>query len=349
MFKNITPKQIALYSSFIITIIFGLSMTIFKVVGSGWLVLIAILPFFFLAVYSVIIHGLKEYIYRKIKLIYKNIRRSKLAKKDRDKLSILDLNTDIVGEVEKDVSQWAEEQNKEIESLKTLETYRREFLGNISHELKTPLFSIEGYIHTLLDGGLYDEKINRNYLSRAAKNAERLHAIVEDLESISRLESGVLEMNMEVFDIKELTKEVLQDAEIVAKEKQIKFEEKENANQSFKVKADREAIRQVLSNLVINSIKYGKEKGIIRIGYYDMANNILVEVADDGIGIQAKHLSHLFDRFYRVEKSRTRGRGGSGLGLSIVKHIIEAHNQTVNVRSTPNLGSTFGFTLEKVE
>ena len=132
-------------------------------------------------------------------------------------------------------------------------------------------------------------------------------------------------MNMEVFDIKEITKEVLQDAEIVAKEKQIKFEEKENANQSFKVKADREAIRQVLSNLVINSIKYGKEKGIIRIGYYDMANNILVEVADDGIGIQAKHLSHLFDRFYRVEKSRTRGRGGSGLGLSIVKHLSLIH------------------------
>ncbi len=347
MFKNITPRQIALYSSFIITIIFGLSIAIFKAIGSSWLILAMMIPIFFIAVYSVIIYGLKEYIYRKIKLIYKNIRRYKLTRKEKDQLNFLDLNSDIVGEVEKEVTQWADKQNEEIESLKSLETYRREFLGNISHELKTPLFSIEGYIHTLLDGGLYDDKINRNYLSRAAKNAERLHAIVQDLESISRLESGTLEMNMEVFDIKDLAVEVLQDAEMVAKQNKTKLLEKSDADQSFKVKADREAIRQVLSNLVINSIKYGRKKGTTRVGYYDMENYILVEVADDGIGIQEKHLSHLFDRFYRVEKSRTRGQGGSGLGLSIVKHIIEAHNQTINVRSTPDLGSTFGFTLEK--
>lgn len=348
MFKNVTPKQIALYSSLIITIIFGLSIAIFKAIGSGWLVLILMLPLFFFCVYSIIVYALKEYIYRKIKLIYKNIHHHKLSQKDKEQMNLLDLNTDIVGEVEKDVNQWADEQNKKIESLKTLETYRREFLGNISHELKTPLFSIEGYIHTLLDGGLYDEKINRNYLSRAAKNAERLHAIVEDLESISRLESGTLEMNMEVFDIKQLTMEVLQDAEMIAKENKTNLLEKVDADASFKVKADREAIRQVLSNLVINSIKYGKKKGTTRVGYYDMDNYILVEVADDGVGIKEEHLSRLFDRFYRVEKSRTRGRGGSGLGLSIVKHIIEAHNQTINVRSTPDLGSTFGFTLEKV-
>ena len=259
----------------------------------------------------------------------------------------IDLNRDVLEEVEQEVSQWADKQKKEIESLKLLEAYRREFLGNISHELKTPIFSVQGYVHTLLDGGLYDEAINKNYLRKAANNIERLLTIVEDLESISRLESGQLTLDIQRFNIRDLTLEVFDDLEIQAKERNIKLSIKEGTDSTFFVEADRENIRQVLVNLINNSIKYGKDGGSTKVGFYDMENYILIEVADNGIGIGEDHLKHLFDRFYRVDKSRSRARGGSGLGLSIVKHIIEAHNQTINVRSSVGVGSTFGFTLKK--
>ena len=235
----------------------------------------------------------------------------------------------------------------EIETLRQLETYRRHFIGDVSHELKTPIFNIQGYLHTLLDGALEDPNVNTTFLKKAAKNLERLHIIVEDLEAISRLESGELMLEIQSFDIHALAAEVFEDLEFKAKQRNITLEFKDGASQGFKVQADRESIRQVLTNLVSNSIKYGEENGRTRIGFYDMDGNILIEVADNGLGIPKKHLNHVFDRFYRVDKSRSRERGGSGLGLSIVKHIIEAHKQTINVRSTPGLGSTFGFTLKK--
>jgi two-component system phosphate regulon sensor histidine kinase PhoR len=202
-------------------------------------------------------------------------------------------------------------------------------------------------LHTLLDGGLYDEKVNMTFLKKAAKNVDRLYTIVEDLSAIARLEAGNLVLEMQAFDIKELTEEVFEDLELKARDKNISLEFKEGASQNYKVLADREYIRQVLTNLVHNSIKYGKVNGLTKIGFYDMDKNILIEVADNGIGIPNHHLLHVFDRFYRVDKSRSRAQGGSGLGLSIVKHIVEAHKQTINVRSTPDVGSTFGFTLEK--
>ncbi|MCB0578851.1 MAG: sensor histidine kinase, partial [Phaeodactylibacter sp.] len=219
--------------------------------------------------------------------------------------------------------------------------------GDISHELKTPIFNIQGYLHTLLDGAIHDEEVNVKFIRKAAKNLERLHTIVEDLEAISRLESGELILEMQAFDIRKLTEEVFEDLEIKAAQRRIVLEFKEGAAQNFRVLADRESIRQVLTNLVSNSIKYGKDNGRTRIGFYDMDKNILIEVADNGLGIPKQHINHVFDRFYRVDKSRSRAQGGSGLGLSIVKHIIEAHKQTINVRSTPDLGSTFGFTLQK--
>lgn len=249
--------------------------------------------------------------------------------------------------VELDVQHWAETQQKEIDTLKTLETYRKRYIGNVSHELKTPIFSIQGYIYTLIDGGVYDDHVNMRYLERAASNVDRLLTIVQDLEEISKLESEDLNLDLQKFDIKALTREVFNDLEGNARQRQVTLAFKEGADKSYHVLADREGIRQVLTNLLLNSIKYGVEGGTTKVSYYVMDKQILVEIADNGIGIEEKHLKHLFDRFYRVDKSRSRESGGSGLGLSIVKHMLEAHGQRVNVRSTPGQGSTFGFTLDK--
>ncbi|MCC7245084.1 MAG: sensor histidine kinase, partial [Saprospiraceae bacterium] len=196
-------------------------------------------------------------------------------------------------------------------------------------------------------GGLDDPDINVQYLQRAARNVERLQAIVEDLETINKLEAGQMVLDMQEFGLHELVEEVFSDLEMKANERKIKLQFKEGAHPHFRVRADKESIRQVFMNLVHNSIKYGSDKGITKVSFYDMETYILAEVSDSGIGIASEHLNHVFDRFYRIDKSRSREAGGTGLGLSIVKHIIEAHKQTVNVRSTIGQGSTFGFTLEK--
>lgn len=290
---------------------------------------------------------LDHFIYRRIKLIYKIIRKAKTSVPDRRALPKGD--DPILDGVEKEVQQWAETQQNEIETLKTLESYRRRFIGNVSHELKTPIFSIQGYIYTLIDGGIYDENVNMRYLERAASNVDRLLTIVQDLEEISKLESEDLILDIQKFDIKGLVREVFNDLEVNARQRNVSLAFKEGADKSFLVQADREGIRQVLTNLILNSIKYGNENGVTKVSFYVMDKQILVEISDNGIGIEEKHLNHLFDRFYRVDKSRSRESGGSGLGLSIVKHILEAHNQTVNVRSTPGKGSTFGFTLDKAQ
>lgn len=253
----------------------------------------------------------------------------------------------IFDKVEEDINDWVTKRENELEELQTLESYRRNYIGNVSHELKTPIFNVQGFIHTLLDGALYDDKINKSYLLKAAKNISRLETIVEDLDAISKLESGKLILDIQVFDIKKLTEEVFEELELQAAGKNIQLTFKETARGTFHVMGDKESIRQVLINLIMNSIKYGKVGGRTKVGFYDIDNQILIEVADDGIGIEEKHLRHVFDRFYRVDKSRSRIVGGSGLGLSIVKHIIEAHNQTITVRSTFGEGTTFGFTLKK--
>ncbi len=346
--KNPTPRRITILSSTGIAASLIIVLTILDLTGlmpvPWWLPFVAGSVVFFSA-FFIINYYLKNYIYRKIKVIYKSIHQHKLS--TVEKREVVDMRVDMMEEVEKEVEEWAAKQEKEIEQLKTWQDYRRKFLGDISHELKTPIFNIQGYLETLLDGGLEDEGINKLYLQRAAKNVDRLNTIVEDLEIISRLESGELILDMQQFDIRSLTEEVFEDLEIKASERNIKLLLKPGADQHYRVRADREYIRQVLMNLVNNSIKYGNRNGVTKVGFYDMDKNVLVEVADSGIGIPSEHLNHVFDRFYRVDKSRSREQGGSGLGLSIVKHIIEAHKQTINVRSTRNVGSTFGFTLEK--
>lgn len=348
MYKNLTLRQITLYISAIVasgslfillTFYFTKSLQI-----SLWVLSIVIIGQMILT-FLIVKTLLEKYIFRKIKLIYKFIYKSKLGPTSSKKP--IDFNTTSLEDIKQEVINWSEQKEEEIKSLKMLEDYRKSYVGNISHELKTPIFSIQGYLHTLLEGGLYDESINSKYLARAAINADRLQFIVEDLEIISKFESGKLNLETKDFDIKVLITEVFSDLQVMASEKGISLIFKNNADQGFMVQADREAIRQVLNNLIVNSIKYGNENGITKASMYDMDQNILVEISDNGIGIEELHINHVFDRFYRIDTSRSRSQGGSGLGLSIVKHIIEAHNQTINVRSTKDVGSTFGFTLKK--
>ncbi len=348
MLKNPTPKDISLLASGLVTALAAIILLIFyfslewisPVLGIGIAIVLI-----FIAAFAVTSYYLKMYIYRKIKVIYKVIRRQKLSPKEKG--IDLDLSRPLLDDVAQDVEAWADVQQKELDKYKSWAEYRRRFVGDISHELKTPIFNIQGFIHTLLDGALEDPQVNRPYLERAAKNLERLSTIVEDLEAISKYESGELVLDLQAFDLRKLAEEVFEDLEFKAAKKNIKLEFKEGLGATCRVRADRESIRQVLTNLVSNSIKYGQPNGRTKIGYYDMDKQVLIEVADNGIGIPADKLKHVFDRFYRVDESRSREQGGSGLGLAIVKHIVEAHHQAITVRSSPNLGSTFGFTLER--
>jgi len=248
--------------------------------------------------------------------------------------------------VEKEAEEWANAKEEELKQMKQDENYRREFIGNVSHELKTPIFNIQGYVQTLLDGGIEDETINMKYLKRTNKSVERMINIVDDLEVISRLETEQSELDIQSFNIIQLVEEVFDQLEMKASNMNINLKLENESSTDF-AKGDRDKIQQVFMNLISNSIKYGKDSGLTRVRFFDMENNILIEVADNGIGIEEHALGRLFERFYRVDKNRSREIGGTGLGLAIVKHILEGHNQTINVRSTKGVGSTFSFILEK--
>ena len=336
----------ALWFSACVGVFVGLMEFVFHKFYTIWVPAVVIV-FTFILSFFLFQYTVERFIYRKIKLIYKNIHQLKLKKGQKPKS--VDLNTDIISEVNKDVEAWAKDQKEEIEYLKNLENYRREFLGNVSHELKTPIFNIQGYIMTLLEGGLEDDKVNRTYLERAEKSVERMVNIVEDLEIITQFESGQLILHKEKFDIVELARDTMTGIQYSAEKSNVKLVFKDIYDKPIPVKADREAIQKVISNLLVNSIKYSKPIGETKVSFYDMDENILIEVSDNGIGIAQEHIPRLFERFYRVDRSRSRDIGGTGLGLSIVKHIIEAHNQTINVRSTVGIGTTFGFTLSKAK
>jgi two-component system phosphate regulon sensor histidine kinase PhoR len=254
-----------------------------------------------------------------------------------------------LADVEQDVENWAQNQLQEIERLRELERYRKDFVGNVSHELKTPIFNIQGYILTLLEGGLEDPSINKLYLTRTEKSIDRMISIVEDLESINKLETGELKPQFSIFDIVKIVEDVIEMEQRLAKERKIWLTFTDKPDKPLMVKADKKRIIEVLTNLVVNGLKYGKKNGFVKVGFYDFDDKIMIEVTDNGIGIDKKDLSRVFERFFRVDKSRSREQGGTGLGLSIVKHIIEAHNQTINVQSVLNEGTTFTFTLEKAK
>jgi two-component system phosphate regulon sensor histidine kinase PhoR len=290
---------------------------------------------------------IEKYVYSKIKLIYKLIHNLKLGRDLRDALGE-STSTDPIGDVQQEVQDWAREKKSEIEGLRSQEKFRREFLSNISHEFKTPLFAIQGYIEAIVDDELEDTDMAMQFLKKAERNVDRLSYLIKDLDEISKLESGEIPINYTKFKINDLVKEVFEQLELKAKQHDIKLIFKQKYDDPLLVKADREKICQVLINLIDNSFKYGKQGGSTAVSLFELHDQVLIEVTDDGLGIGEKHLPRLFERFFRIDSHRSRGIGGSGLGLAIVKHIIEAHEQTINVRSTEGLGSTFGFTLQRV-
>ena len=328
-----TPIRIAIFLSIVIFSLAGIS---YYFVNNSQSLIIAFL-LFFISTIILIYFVVKKFFHEKIKVIYKNIYKFKGTSSIRD----LDIDN-----VEREAEQWADAKEEELNAYKRDENYRREFIGNVSHELKTPIFNIQGYVQTLLDGGLSDEKINMKYLQRTNKSVDRMINIVEDLEVISRLETEDSELDFQPFNIVQLAQEVLEAFEMKANNMNIRLEFN-NESQSEIVIGDKDKIQQVFMNLISNSIKYGKESGTTCIKFFDMENNMLIEIADDGIGIEEDSLARLFERFYRVDKNRSREIGGTGLGLAIVKHILEGHNQQINVRSTVGIGSTFSFILEK--
>ncbi len=289
---------------------------------------------------------MERYIYSKVKLIYKLIHNLKLGKDLKDALGDY-VSNDPMNDVEQEVLEWAGAKKKEIDVLKHQEQFRREFLSNVSHEFKTPLFAIQGYIETLEECIIEDPETALKFLKKAEKNVERLTYLINDLDAISKLESGVIPINYEKFDFVNLAKEVMEAMEDKADIKDIKLFFKEKYTRPAMVMADREKIRQVMLNLVQNSLKYGKDHGTTAIKIFELHDQYLIEVTDDGVGIEEKHLPRLFERFYRIDSHRSREIGGTGLGLAIVKHILEAHQQIISVRSTQQIGTTFAFTLAK--
>lgn len=294
--------------------------------------------------FIVIQHRVERFIYKQVKKIY-------------DDLTILETTNYSKGAITTDMRTLTEEIDKfardkkiEIETLKVREEYRKEFLGNVSHELKTPLFTVQGYILTLLDGAMNDKNLREKYLERASKGVERLGYIVNDLDMITKLEVGDLSLNIEAFDIIELVKNVFDMLEMKTSKKNITLAFDINYKTPILVCADKERVQQVLINLMVNSIKYGRDKGTTEISIENLIKNkVIIRVTDNGEGIEKKYLARIFERFYRVDKSGSRKEGGSGLGLAIVKHIIEAHNEKIYVESEFGVGSEFSFTLEKAK
>ncbi len=348
MLENLTVNKISL----LVAALVGLLNALFFIVSINYgnldISLGYILPFILgciIASYLIVRYLLGRFVFKNIQLIYKMIRSTRQLN-EKDGVKNLRGNKVLLKDLDDEVFNWAERTKNEITDLKELETYRRNYLGNVSHELKTPIFSIQGYLHTLIEGGIYDDKINIRYLKKAAENTERLENIVKDLEVVNKLEADAT-LDLKKFDIQELALMVFQELDIHSSSRNITFSIKNPFPKAFMVRADKFKIRQVLTNLLTNSVRYSDEGGEVTVSFNNIQDSILVEVSDNGIGIEEKHLKHLFDRFYRVDPGRSRKFGGSGLGLSIVKHIIEAHNQTINVRSTIGVGSTFAFTLEK--
>ena len=321
-----------LKGAYAISLLIGIAAALFSIFFSAAINWVNIL-FLFTGITIFSYWLIDKYIHKRIALLYRTIQNQKLE---------VNQKFDLEG-AEEDVKKWLSERYAEIEHLKDTVQFRREFLGNVSHELKTPIFNIQGYILTLLEGALEDEQINRKYLLRTQKSVERMISIVEDLERISHLET-----NVEKIDIIATCSAVMDSLEDKAKNNAIVLEFDKEYKPIW-VEADEQKINQVLSNLLVNSIKYGNENGLTKVHFFDMDDAILVEVSDNGIGIEEPHLARLCERFYRVDSSRSREKGGTGLGLSIVKHIIESHKQTLNIRSTVGVGSTFSFTLKKAE
>ncbi len=343
----LTPRGVAIASAMVITLLgmglFALVLSLYGVQAPVQAYAALALALFALSM-AVTYATIERFVYQKVRIIYKNIHRFKSTK---ERAKDLRMNEDVMEKVQQDVMDWAQERVQEISQLKEQENFRKEFIGNLAHELKTPVFNIQGYILTLLEGALEDPDHNRKFLIKAAKNVDRMAGLIDDLDVITKIEGGSLELELRQFNLTSLVVDVMDQLEQRAKRAGIEVEFVDENRRNVEVIGDAPKIEQVVTNLISNSLRYGKEGGKTEVRFYDMDEQMLVEVADDGIGMSEEHLPRIFERFYRVDKSRSRNAGGSGLGLSIVKHIIEAHGQTISVRSTQGKGSTFAFTLQK--
>ena len=338
--------KFALISSMLITAFLTLFTSVFLYafyeLNSVHLIVFALCCFVFS--FFIIQYRVEHFIYKRIKKIYSDLTLLESSSFTRGQIT-----TDMVT-LRQEIEKYAKDKKLEIEAFKIREEYRKEFIGNVSHELKTPLFNVQGYISTLLDGAVNDPELRDKYLERADKSIERLIYIIKDLDMITKLEAGDLSLDIEPFDIVKLIQNAFELLEMKASKKKITLTFDMDYKEPILVNGDKERIQQVLSNLIVNSIKYGDQNGTTEISIENLIKNkVIVRVTDNGEGINQEHIIRLFERFYRVDKSGSRKEGGSGLGLSIVKHIIEAHNEQIYIESELGIGSEFSFTLEKAK
>jgi two-component system phosphate regulon sensor histidine kinase PhoR len=332
----------SVYIALFLTLLMSVFLWYLEVFNELIILIFALLSYVFS--FYVIQYRAEQFIYRRIKKIYDD-----LTLLESTSLRSQPITTDMAT-LTQEIDKYAKDKKLEIEALKIREEYRKEFIGNVSHELKTPLFTVQGYLSTLIDGGINDLKVRDKYLEQAEKGVERLIYIVKDLDMITKLEVGDLSLNIEPFNIVELVQNVFDLLEMKASKKRISLIFDIDYNQPIIVIGDKERIQQVMTNLVVNSIKYGRDKGTTEVSIENLIKNkIIVRITDNGEGIVKANIPRLFERFYRVDKSGSRKEGGSGLGLSIVKHIIEAHEEKIYVESEIGVGSEFSFTLEKAK
>lgn len=337
-----TKEFASLLTAFVATLILAAVMT---ALGAEWWVTLAVAAATYILLALTTLFIIRKYVAYKLKPIY-----SIVFSRDVHTGEIVDeLKDKHVENISEELTAWAADNDQEISRLKEIEKFRKQYLGNVAHELKTPIFNIQGYISTLLDGGLEDDLINRKYLERTEKSIDRLINIISDLDTISKLENDMTRLNIENFDIVALAKEIADQNEMEAQRHAIKLTVKyaDDLPSAFRVSADKHYVGQVLVNLIVNAIRYGRQGGMVNVKFRDMLDKILIEVEDNGVGIGKEDISRVFERFYRVDKSRSREQGGTGLGLAIVKHIIEAHGERITVRSEAGVGTTFAFTLKK--
>jgi len=341
--QNLTPRQLSAFTALVISV--SVAVGIF-ILSASWKYGLGALVLVFTGSYLLVQLVLEKFIYRKIKLIYKFIHQTKATRKEEVYFKYI-LPKKSIDEVHEDVEKWGNKQTEEIELLRKNEAFRKEFLQNLSHEFKTPIFAIQGYIDTLLNGAMDDLKVRKRFLENTERNVERLVNLVNDLDEISKLERGEQLLLKQNFVIQDLIREVFESLSINMHDKNVRTGIKKGCEYPTLVFADKEKIRMVLLNLVENASKYGKQNGSITASIYKTdGRHVLVEITDDGIGIEEEHLQRIFERFYRTDSARSRDKGGTGLGLAICKHIIEAHGQAIHVRSTPDVGTSIGFTLQ---
>lgn len=341
--KNLSPQQLSAFTALVLSVPIAIGVWLLR---ADWRITLLAFGLTFLGSALLIRFVLESFIYRKIKLIYKFIYQTKATKREETYYKYI-LPQKGIDEVREDVEKWAEQRSAEIELLKTNEAYRKEFLQNLAHEFKTPIFAIQGYVDTLLEGAMDDPEISKRFLENAARNVDRMVNLVEDLDEISRLESGEQPLYKQNFVIQDLIRDIYEALSIRTTKRNIKTSFKKGCEYPIAVFADKEKIRQVINNLLENATKYGRVDGSIVASIYNTdGKHVLIEFSDDGMGIAEEHLPRIFERFYRTDRGRSRNVGGTGLGLAICKHIIEAHGQTMHVRSKLDVGTTIGFTLD---